>query len=102
MEVDCVATGARPEPSFKWLIGGEEINVRLSVQPERSIASLTLAVAVLFLTCFFCFAGCLEPRYCNNTTETGHNVHAIRPQFETLGMTEKLKFLVKNYVIIKV
>ena len=42
MEVDCVATGARPEPSFKWLIGGEEINVRLSLQPERSIASLTV------------------------------------------------------------
>ena len=29
MEVDCVATGARPEPSFKWFIGGEEIKVRL-------------------------------------------------------------------------
>ena len=30
MEVDCVAAGARPEPSFKWYIGGEEIKVRMN------------------------------------------------------------------------
>ena len=38
--IDCVAAGARPAPTFKWYIGGEEIKVkgaRLLVQNTLTI-----------------------------------------------------------------